>query len=235
MARQAIQGRLFCSEQGPVPHRPGICEMKQFLCILCALCLCLFSVTCAWAEESTETVTLQEKMQRQIALGSGLRGVMKMHMEGEEGLPALLRKIREMNYKVKLDTNGNHPVMLRQILEEGLADYVAMDIKNSPEKYAQTVGLDSFDLSQIEESMALLLHGSCDYEFRTTVVDELHDAHDFELIGPWIKGARRYFLQCFADRDSVPYGNLHAPSSEKLEQYARIVRAWVPETSLRGV
>ena len=151
------------------------------------------------------------------------------------GLPDLLRKIREMNYKVKLDTNGNHPVMLRQILEEGLADYVAMDIKNSPEKYAQTVGLDSFDLSQIEESMALLLHGSCDYEFRTTVVDELHDAHDFELIGPWIKGARRYFLQCFADRDSVPYGNLHAPSSEKLEQYARIVRAWGPETSLRGV
>ena len=73
--------------------------MKQFLCILCALCLCLFSVTCAWAEESTETVTLQEKMQRQIALGSGLRGVMKMQMEGEEGLPALLSPLEDTEFQ----------------------------------------------------------------------------------------------------------------------------------------
>lgn len=150
-------------------------------------------------------------------------------------LPELMRAIRDMGYAVKLDTNGGHPDRLREILEAGLADYVSMDIKNSPEKYARTVGLDAIDLAPIRASARLLMAGEADYEFRTTVVDELHDAADFEAIGQWIAGARRYFLQAFTDRDSVPFAGLHAPSDEKMRQYAEIARRYVPQTQLRGV
>ena len=149
-------------------------------------------------------------------------------------LPELLGRIKAMGYAVKLDTNGTHPERLRAIIEEGLADYVAMDVKNSPEKYAQTVGLDSVDLAGVRESVELLKRGNVDYEFRTTVVDELHEEKDFEAIGAWLKGARRYFLQPFVDRDSVPFGNLHAPSREKLERCAEIARRFVTEICLRG-
>ncbi len=150
-------------------------------------------------------------------------------------LPEFMRRIRALGYAVKLDTNGTHPALLKAILDEGLADYVAMDIKNSPEKYARTAGLETFDLAPVRESVGLLMDGAVDYEFRTTVVDELHEAADFEAIGQWIAGAKRYFLQAFTDRDSVPFGNLHAPSAEKLGEYAAIARRYVPDACLRGV
>jgi pyruvate formate lyase activating enzyme len=171
------------------------------------------------------------------------------------GLPDLLRRIREMGFMTKLDTNGYHPEVLEKILEEGLVDYVAMDIKNSPEKYAETVGLVSdiqnagqlreanepqrngnrFDIGKIQASIALLINGTVDYEFRTTVVKELHETSDFEKIGEMIRGAKRYFLQCFTDRDTVPYGNLHGPEPEEMEQFAEIARHYVPETQVRGM
>ena len=150
-------------------------------------------------------------------------------------LPDLLRRIKAMGYAVKLDTNGTHPALLRAILEERLADYVAMDIKNSPEKYARTVGLDAVDLAPIRESARLLMTGSTDYELRTTVVDELHDAADFEAIGVWIAGARHFFLQVFTDRESVPYGNLHAPSAAKMRECLAAARRFVPESEIRGM
>lgn len=150
------------------------------------------------------------------------------------GLPELMRRIKAMGYAVKLDTNGAHPERLKVILDQGLADYVAMDIKNSPEKYAMTVGLETIDLSPVRESVSLLKSCGIDYEFRTTVVDELHEVEDFESIGPWIAGAKKYFLQCFTDRDSVPYGNLHAPSREKLQRCAEAAKPFVAEICLRG-
>ena len=150
-------------------------------------------------------------------------------------LPELLRRIRALGYAVKLDTNGTHPDRLAAILREGLADYVAMDIKNSPEKYAQTAGLQQFDLAPVRESVRLLLAGDADYEFRTTVVDELHEAADFDAIGEWIRGARRYFLQAFTDRDSVPFGNLHAPSGDRMREYLAVARKYVADAQLRGV
>ena len=150
-------------------------------------------------------------------------------------LPAFLRHIKAMGYAVKLDTNGTHPALLKAILDEGLADYVAMDIKNSPEKYARTVGLAALDLAPIRESVKVLMTGSTDYELRTTVVEELHEAADFEAIGAWIAGARHYFLQVFTDRESVPYGNLHAPSAEKMREYLAVVRRFVPDSQIRGL
>ena len=149
-------------------------------------------------------------------------------------LPDLMRRIRGLGFAVKLDTNGTHPELLNAILREGLADYVAMDIKNSPEKYARTAGLAELDLTPIRRSVALLTAGNVDYEFRTTVVDELHDADDFEAIGAWIAGARRWFMQPFTDRDTVPYGGLHAPSAEKMEAWLGIMRRYVPDSRIRG-
>lgn len=151
------------------------------------------------------------------------------------GLPELMRQIRALGYAVKLDTNGAHPGRLSEILGAGLADYVAMDIKNSPEKYARTAGLERLDLAPVRESVHMLMTGAADYEFRTTVVEQLHEAADFEAIGGWIAGAKRYFLQAFTDRDTVPFGNLSAPTAEKLAQYRDIARRYVPDTQLRGV
>jgi pyruvate formate lyase activating enzyme len=150
-------------------------------------------------------------------------------------LPELLKRIKAMGYGVKLDTNGTHPALLRAIIDAGVVDYVAMDVKNSPEKYAQTCGVARLELSPIRESARLLMTGDADYEFRTTVVDELHEAGDFEAVGAWIAGARRWFLQAFTDRDSVPFGNLHAPSKQKLLRCMDIVKPFVTEIGLRGV
>ena len=149
-------------------------------------------------------------------------------------LPRLLRDIRALGYAVKLDTNGTHPDCLQAVLAEGLADYVAMDIKNSPGKYARTAGLQDIDLGPIRRSAALLMAGGVDFEFRTTVVDELHEAADFEEIGAWIAGAPHYFLQPFIDRDTVPFGNLHAPSAARMAEYLEIARRYVPDAQLRG-
>ena len=151
------------------------------------------------------------------------------------GLPELMGKMKALGYAVKLDTNGAHPDQLAAILREGLADYVAMDIKNSPEKYAMTAGLKALDLAPVRRSVELLMTGDADYEFRTTVVEELHEAADFEAIGAWIAGARRWFMQPFTDRDSVPFEGLHAPSREKMEQWLAIMGRYVPESRLRGV
>ena len=150
-------------------------------------------------------------------------------------LPELMKKIRDLGFGVKLDTNGAHPALLRNMLDTGLVDYVAMDIKNSPEKYAVTCGMETVNLAPIRESIGILMRGDTDYEFRTTVVKEFHEEADFEKIGEWIRGARRYFLQCFTDRDSVPFGNLHAPTGDEMRKFAQIVSFYVPETQLRGI
>ena len=147
----------------------------------------------------------------------------------------LAEKIRDLGYPLKLDTNGTHPDRLREIINRGLAAYVAMDIKNSPDRYAETAGLEKLDLAPVRESVALLMEGRTDYEFRTTVVAELHDADSFRGIGEWIRGARRYFLQKFTDRDTVPFGGFHAPADDEMRHYAEIAREYVPSVEIRGM
>lgn len=149
-------------------------------------------------------------------------------------LPALLRAIRALGYQVKLDTNGSHPDALRAVVAEGLVDYVAMDIKNSPANYPTTVGLPGFDVAPIRDSAAFLLSGAVDYEFRTTAVAELHDDAAFAEIARWIAGAKRYYIQCFVDRDSVLQTGLHAPTHQQLTHWANLVRPLIPAVQLRG-
>ena len=147
----------------------------------------------------------------------------------------LLEKIKTMGFLVKLDTNGSFPDILEDLIARGLVDYVAMDIKNSPQRYAQTVGRERFDLTQVEKSIALLLKGTVDYEFRTTVVAQLHNEETIHEIGKWIRGAKRYFLQCFVPRDTVLQAGLDAPAEEDMKRYAEIARIYVPETGVRGM
>ena len=153
----------------------------------------------------------------------------------QKDLPDFAAKVRELGYPVKLDTNGNHPDRLEKMIREDLVQYVAMDIKNSPERYAETAGLRQLDLTPIRESVRMLMEGKTDYEFRTTAVAELHDDESFEQIGQWIKGAKRYFLQRFTDRDTVPFQGLHSPGKEQMEHWAEIIRPYVPAVELRGV
>lgn len=146
----------------------------------------------------------------------------------------LLREVRALGYAVKLDTNGTHPARLRALLDEGLVDYVAMDVKNSPERYAETVGVAGLDLAPIRESAALLMEGRVDYEFRTTVCRELHDNDSIRGVGEFLAGARRLYLQPFADRDTVAFAGFSAPDMPTLERWAEILRGFVGEVGIRG-
>lgn len=150
-------------------------------------------------------------------------------------LKELIVKIRALGFAVKLDTNGAHPAQLRELLEEKLVDYVAMDIKNSPERYGETVGVARIDLAPFRESARLLMDSGVPYEFRTTVVAEFHDDKSFEAIAQWLAGAERFFLQRFTDRDSVLFSGLHAPEKADMERYAGILRKKIPCVELRGV
>ncbi len=150
----------------------------------------------------------------------------------QKDLPAFLRKVKALGYPVKLDTNGSFPEQLKALVEEGLIDYVAMDIKNCPDRYAETAGVEH---PGVDESIDFLLSGKVDYEFRTTVVDELHTVRDIEEAAKRIKGARRYFLQSFVESEFVLQDGLHAPSREKLEEMQRVANPYVAEISLRGV
>ena len=153
-------------------------------------------------------------------------------------LPEFIRKIRELGYLVKLDTNGYRPEVLQSLLEEGLLDYVAMDVKASREKYERTVGVPSVDLSRLDRSISLLMgQDKIPYEFRTTVVKGLHDLADFEEIGKWLAGARVLFLQGYRESENVLDPSLCMGSYEltELECMAEKARKYIARVEVRGV
>ena len=155
-------------------------------------------------------------------------------------LAELLREIKSMGYQVKLDTNGYRPEVLRSLVAEGLVDYVAMDVKNGPDLYGTTVGLDGFDLSPIEESIRFLLEGRVDYEFRTTAAEPLHTEQSVADLSRWLLSlegehkARQLFLQPFVDRDTVPVAGLSAPDKDTLAAFLALLSPCAEHVSLRG-
>lgn len=146
-----------------------------------------------------------------------------------------IRKIRDMGYAVKLDTNGSFPERLKAIVSEGLVDYVAMDIKNRREKYADTIGLKSLDLSKIEESVEFLKSGAVDYEFRTTVVKQFHTVEDIRAAAEWISGAKRYFLQNFVDSGELICEEVCGVDKETMLKMKSAAADFVPQTEIRGI
>ena len=150
-------------------------------------------------------------------------------------LRAFILRVRELGYKIKLDTNGSRPDVLRALCDEGLVDYVAMDIKTCKERYPDVAGIPSLQIGGIMESVEYLKHGSIPYEFRTTVVRELHSAEDFEQIGSWLSGCSRYYLQNYVDSDNVLVPGFSACSREELLSFMEIVKPYVEHVELRGV
>lgn len=159
----------------------------------------------------------------------------------QEGLEDFIRKVREKGFLIKLDTNGSYPERLSKLLNRGLIDYVAMDVKNSFEKYPETVGIPNFDAKPVFESIRLLLDGSVPFEFRTTLVKPLHTADDMHSIGKAVRGAERYFLQSFEDSgdligfasgtESIPLERL---SSRETEGFREILLQYVKSVIIRN-
>ena len=118
-------------------------------------------------------------------------------------LPEFIRKVKSLDLLIKLDTNGTNPAMLSSLLEEGLLDYVAMDIKHCKSKYNDVACMNPLDIQNIEESVDILKNCNIDYEFRTTVTRELHKMEDFEEIGQWIEGSKAYYLQPYKESEQV--------------------------------
>ena len=152
----------------------------------------------------------------------------------QEDLEDFIRDIRKLGLEIKLDTNGTLPKKLMKLGEEGLLDYVAMDIKNAPDKYGMTIGIEDYNMDEILRSVDFLLSGTISYEFRTTVVREFHKREDFAAIGRWIKGAERYYLQSFQDSGDLIRPGLRAYTKEILVQALEIIRRNVPNAELRG-
>ena len=152
------------------------------------------------------------------------------------GLYDFIVQVKEMEYSVKLDSNGTRPEVLKKLVMNGLVDYVAMDIKNSPEKYAYTCGLtESYDLSKIEESKNFLMEGHVDFEFRTTVAKPFHTEEDFYKIGEWLKGSEKYFLQQFKDSGDIIGQEISSFNESEMEKFLNVLLPFVPNTQLRGV
>jgi len=151
--------------------------------------------------------------------------------------PDLLRfidKVKKSNFKVKLDTNGSKPEVLKKALGERLLDYIAMDIKGPLERYPEITN-SLIDTSKIKQSMALIMSSGLPYEFRTTVVNGQLKQDDFVEIGRLIKGARLYVLQKFvvSKANDPAFLQRKSPSDEELKQFQNLISPYVSKCLIR--
>lgn len=153
----------------------------------------------------------------------------------QKDIEDFMREIKDMDFLVKLDTNGSFPHKLEGIIEKGLVDYVAMDVKNSPELYAETIGKTAFDLSSVNESLELLKEGRVPYEFRTTVTKNFHNLKSLLEIADWISGCDSYYLQQFVNSGQLIDETITGYTDEELKALYREVKRKLPCTQLRGV
>lgn len=152
----------------------------------------------------------------------------------QEGLIPFIKEVKKLGLLVKLDTNGFLYNKLKELIDLKLVDYVAMDIKNAPKKYALTAGLKEIDLEPILKSVELLKSNVVDYEFRTTIVKEFHDETDIKEIGLWLKGAKRYYLQNFRNNEHVINKNLTSHDISTLKHFKEILEKDILHVEIRG-
>lgn len=150
-------------------------------------------------------------------------------------LTQLIKSIKALGLKVKLDTNGSNPALLKNLVKYKLIDYVAMDIKNSRENYGLSIGIKNYNMNKVNESVEYLLTSPIEYEFRTTIVKELHTSRDILSIGKWINGADSYYLQSYKDSGDIISPHLHSPSKDTLETFAQLLKPFVNKVELRGI
>ncbi len=147
-----------------------------------------------------------------------------------------ITRVRDMGFKVKLDTNGQNPQVLQVLLDAELVDYVAMDVKNCKELYGKTIGVPGFSTEQVEASVELLKACQIPYEFRTTVTAELHNDASMKALGEWLSGARNFFLQPYRDSEQVLRpGLFHAPDTNTLLRYRKLLSPYVAKVTIRGL
>ena len=150
-------------------------------------------------------------------------------------LREFLQKIRELGYFIKLDTNGSRPDVVRELIDSGLVDKIAMDIKASPDNYPSLTGLSSPDMEAIKISVSYLLEGKIDYEFRTTTVKELHTEKDFIKIAQWLKGAKAYYLQAYKDSEEVIKPGFSSFTLEEMKYFRDILKETISLVEIRGI
>ena len=153
----------------------------------------------------------------------------------QKDLKEFICKVKDMGFLIKLDTNGYRPEILRQLLAEGLLDYVAMDVKASLRNYAKAVGCAQPELDRIEESIAVLKNCGIPYEFRTTVVKGIHTVEEFEEIGRLLEGCRAYYLQAYRDNENVISQGYAAYPAQTMRDMAEMARKYIDKVELRGV
>jgi len=153
----------------------------------------------------------------------------------QKDLIPFIYKIKELGYLIKLDTNGTHPNVLKTLVENRLIDYVAMDIKASPDTYAVVSGVENLSFAPVQKSISFLINGLLPYEFRTTVISEYHNEAVFHEIGRLIQGAGYYYLQSFQDSEFVENHALHACTKEELLHFQELLSSYVKHVGLRGV
>ena len=151
-----------------------------------------------------------------------------------DGLADFIHKLKERGLFVKLDSNGYRPEVLKSLVNDGLVDYIAMDIKSSPRRYSEAAGVD-VDVNKIRESVEFIMASGTDYEFRTTTVRELHDRETFREIGEFIKGADKYFLQGYVDSERVIHPGFTAYSEAELKGFKELLEGYVKKVWIRGV
>jgi len=157
----------------------------------------------------------------------------------DKNITELLSEIKALGYSVKLDTNGSRPDVLKRIIDEGLVDHVAMDVKAAPLVYPEAIGVEGYNVKPVEESLKMLINGSVSYELRTTLVKQIHNEKNIFDMGEWLfniaapKKANVLYLQNFIDRESVVFSGLSAPSEDEINAYARILSEFVEKVIVR--
>lgn len=151
-----------------------------------------------------------------------------------EAVFELMRKIKSLGFLIKLDTNGYLPNELKYATDNGLVDYVAMDIKNSLGKYALTAGLPSADTESIKKSIGIIMSSGIDYEFRTTVTRELHTPDDLAQIGELIRGAKKYYIQNFVDSGNLIANTSSPLDTQGLRRLLEAILPFVPNAKIRN-
>ncbi len=152
----------------------------------------------------------------------------------QKELPLFCEKVKNLGYKVKVDTNGTSPEMVKTLFSNGLADYFAMDIKADKNSYAKIIGFDSFDTAKIQQTISFFLTEKVNYEFRTTLIKEFHNEQVVINIGQWIKGANKYFLQKFKDSENCIQSHLSPVDENIVLKFQDILKDYIPNTYLRG-
>jgi pyruvate formate lyase activating enzyme len=157
-------------------------------------------------------------------------------------LPELISKIKQMGFLIKLDTNGTNPVMLNELLNKNLLDYVAMDVKAplTVEKYSKAIGVNAEKLLEnVKESISLLMNSSIEYEFRTTVVPTLHDSYDIKQICQSLKGCKKYVLQKFdvniGQTVLDPTFTTKTITNDEIESFLEVAKGIIPNIKVRGL